>query len=102
MLMLTAIGIHGNDIDAAIETYNLLSEKYFTHASPTLVAAGTPWPQLSSCFLLGMVDDSINGMHETLARIAKILEFAGDIGLNMPASPQKALRFSALTKNQMA
>lgn len=61
MLMRVSVGIHGEDIDAAIETYNLLSQKYFTHASPTLFAAATPVPQLSSCFLLSMAEDSIEG-----------------------------------------
>lgn len=83
MLMRTAVGIHENDIDAAIETYNLLSEKYFTHASPTLFAAATPRPQLSSCFLLSMSEDSIDGIFETLTRCAKISKFAGGIGLNV-------------------
>jgi ribonucleotide reductase alpha subunit len=59
MLMRVAVGIHGSDIDAAIETYNLLSQGWFTHASPTLFNAGTPHPQLSSCFLLTIEDDSI-------------------------------------------
>lgn len=77
MLMRTAVGIHGEDIDGAIETYNLLSEKYFTHASPTLFAAGTPRPQLSSCFLLAMADDSMDGIYETLGRCAKISQHAG-------------------------
>lgn len=83
MLMRTAVGIHGDDIDAAIDTYNLMSEKYFTHASPTLFAAGTPRPQLSSCFLLAMTEDSMDGIYETLARCAKISKFAGGIGLNV-------------------
>jgi ribonucleoside-diphosphate reductase subunit M1 len=61
MLMRVSVGIHGEDIDAVIETYNLMSEKFFTHASPTLFNAGTPHPQLSSCFLLTMQDDSIEG-----------------------------------------
>lgn len=83
MLMRTAVGIHGEDIDSAIETYNLLSEKYFTHASPTLFAAGTPRPQLSSCFLLSMTDDSISGIYETVSRCAKISKHAGGIGLSI-------------------
>lgn len=83
MLMRTAVGIHGDDIDDAIETYNLLSERYFTHASPTLFAAGTPRPQLSSCFLLAMTDDSMDGIFETLGRCAKISKHAGGIGLNV-------------------
>src|SRR4051812_23147334 len=65
MLMRVAIGIHYNDIDAAIETYNLLSEKWFTHATPTLFNAGTPKAQLSSCFLLTTKDDSIDGIYDT-------------------------------------
>jgi ribonucleotide reductase alpha subunit len=66
LLMRVAVGIHGEDIPAAIETYNLLSEKWFTHATPTLFNAGTPKPQLSSCFLLTMKDDSIDGIYDTL------------------------------------
>lgn len=83
MLMRVAVGIHGEDIDAAIETYNLLSERYFTHASPTLFAAATPRPQLSSCFLLSMNDDSIEGIYETLKQCALISKSAGGIGLNV-------------------
>lgn len=64
MLMRVAVGIHGSNIDAAIETYNLMSERYFTHASPTLFNAGTPHPQLSSCFLVSMRDDSIEGIYD--------------------------------------
>ncbi len=62
MLMRVSVGIHEDDIDAVIETYDLLSQKYFTHASPTLFNAGTPSPQLSSCFLLTIKDDSIDGI----------------------------------------
>ncbi|KAJ3220819.1 Ribonucleoside-diphosphate reductase large subunit [Clydaea vesicula] len=83
MLMRVSVGIHGHDIDAAIETYNLLSEKYFTHASPTLFNAGTPRPQLSSCFLLTIKDDSIDGIYETLKTCALISKSAGGIGLNI-------------------
>ena len=83
MLMRVAVGIHGDDVDAAIETYNLMSEKYFTHASPTLFNAGTPHPQLSSCFLLTMKDDSIEGIYETLKTCAMISKTAGGIGLNV-------------------
>lgn len=83
MLMRTAVGIHAEDIDSAIETYNLLSERYFTHASPTLFAAGTPRPQLSSCFLLSMTDDSMEGIYETLSRCAIISKHAGGIGLSV-------------------
>lgn len=83
MLMRTAVGIHGDDIDAAIETYNLMSQKWFIHATPTLFNAGTPKPQLSSCFLLSMTDDSIPGIFETLSRCAKISQSAGGIGLSI-------------------
>jgi len=83
MLMRVAVGIHGNDIEAAVETYNLLSEKWFTHASPTLFNAGTPRPQLSSCFLLTMKDDSIEGIYDTLKSCALISKNAGGIGLNV-------------------
>lgn len=83
MLMRVAVGIHGEDIDAAIETYNLLSERYFTHASPTLFAAATPRPQLSSCFLLAMSDDSIEGIYDTLKQCALISKSAGGIGVNV-------------------
>ncbi|MCU0439925.1 MAG: ribonucleoside-diphosphate reductase subunit alpha [Raineya sp.] len=81
MLMRVAVGIHKDDIDAAIETYNLLSEKWFTHATPTLFNAGTPKPQLSSCFLLTMKGDSIDGIYDTLKQCAKISQSAGGIGL---------------------
>lgn len=83
MLMRTSIGIHGEDIDAAINTYNLLSEKYFTHASPTLFAAATPKPQLSSCFLIAMRDDSIEGIYDTLKQCALISKSAGGIGVHV-------------------
>ncbi|KAJ3097343.1 Ribonucleoside-diphosphate reductase large subunit [Phlyctochytrium planicorne] len=83
MLMRVAVGIHGNDLNAVLETYNLLSEKYFTHASPTLFNAGTARPQLSSCFLLTMKDDSIEGIYETLKSCAMISKTAGGIGLNI-------------------
>lgn len=83
MLMRVAVGIHGDDLDAAIETYNLLSERYFTHASPTLFAAATPRPQLSSCFLLSTNDDSIDGIYDTLTQCALISKSAGGIGLNI-------------------
>lgn len=83
MLMRVAIGIHYNDIDAAIETYTLMSEKWFTHATPTLFNAGTPKPQLSSCFLLTMKDDSIDGIYDTLKQCAKISQSAGGIGLSI-------------------
>lgn len=83
MLMRTAVGIHGEDVEAAIETYNLISEKWFIHATPTLFNAGTPRPQLSSCFLLSVTDDSISGIFETLSRCAKISQSAGGIGLSI-------------------
>jgi len=81
MLMRVSIGIHGKDLDKAIETYNFMSQKYFTHATPTLFNAGTPKPQLSSCFLLQMQEDSINGIYETLKQTAQISKNAGGIGL---------------------
>lgn len=83
MLMRVAVGIHKEDIEAAIETYHLLSEKWFTHATPTLFNAGTPKPQLSSCFLLTMKDDSIDGIYDTLKQCAKISQSAGGIGLSI-------------------
>lgn len=83
MLMRVAVGIHKEDIESAIETYNLLSEKWFTHATPTLFNAGTPKPQLSSCFLLTMKDDSIDGIYDTLKQCAKISQSAGGIGLSI-------------------
>ncbi len=83
LLMRVAVGIHGEDITSAIETYNLLSEKWFTHATPTLFNAGTPKPQLSSCFLLTMKDDSIDGIYDTLKQCAKISQSAGGIGLSI-------------------
>jgi ribonucleoside-diphosphate reductase alpha subunit len=83
LLMRASVGIHGEDIASAIETYNLMSEKWFVHATPTLFNAGTPKPQLSSCFLLTMTDDSISGIFETLTRCAKISQSAGGIGLSI-------------------
>jgi ribonucleoside-diphosphate reductase alpha chain len=81
MLMRVAAGIHCGDIEATLETYNLLSNGWFTHASPTLFNAGTPRPQLSSCFLLTMADDSIEGIYDTLKQTAMISKCAGGIGL---------------------
>ena len=81
MLMRVSVGIHLNDIDAAIETYELMSKKFFTHATPTLFNSGTPKPQMSSCFLLTMKDDSIDGIYDTLKQTAKISQSAGGIGL---------------------
>ena len=83
MLMRVSVGIHGDDIDSAIETYNLLSQRLFTHASPTLFNAATPRPQLSSCFLLTMASDSIEGIYDTLKQCALISKSAGGIGLNV-------------------
>ena len=83
LFMRAAIGIHGQDIEAAVETYNLMSEKWFIHATPTLFNAGTPKPQLSSCFLLSMTDDSISGIFETLSRCARISQSAGGIGVSI-------------------
>ncbi|MDH5608180.1 MAG: ribonucleoside-diphosphate reductase subunit alpha [Cyclobacteriaceae bacterium] len=83
LLMRVSVGIHGEDIDSAIQTYNLMSEKWFTHATPTLFNAGTPKPQLSSCFLLTMQDDSIDGIYDTLKQCAKISQSAGGIGLSI-------------------
>ena len=83
MLMRVSVGIHKEDIDAAIETYNLMSERWFTHATPTLFNAGTPKPQMSSCFLLTMKDDSIDGIYDTLKQCANISQSAGGIGLSI-------------------
>lgn len=83
LFMRVAVGIHGEDIEAALETYNLMSERWFIHATPTLFNAGTPKPQLSSCFLLSMTEDSINGIFETLKRCALISQSAGGIGLSI-------------------
>lgn len=83
MLMRVSVGIHLNDLDAVIETYELMSKKYFTHATPTLFNSGTPKPQMSSCFLLTMKDDSIEGIYDTLKQTAKISQSAGGIGLSI-------------------
>jgi ribonucleoside-diphosphate reductase subunit M1 len=83
MLMRVALGIHGNDLDAAIETYNLMSGGYFTHASPTLYNSGTPRPQLSSCFLMQIKDDSIEGIYDTLKICAMVSKSAGGIGVSI-------------------
>jgi ribonucleoside-diphosphate reductase alpha chain len=83
MLMRVAVGMHKDDIESAIETYNLMSERWFTHATPTLFNAGTPKPQLSSCFLLTVKDDSIEGIYDTLKQCAKISQSAGGIGLSI-------------------
>ena len=83
MFMRVAVGIHKEDIDSAIKTYNLMSERWFTHATPTLFNAGTPKPQMSSCFLLTMQGDSIDGIYDTLKQTAKISQSAGGIGLSI-------------------
>ena len=83
MLMRVSIGIHPDDLDSAIETYELMSKKFFTHATPTLFNSGTPKPQMSSCFLLSMIDDSIDGIYDTLKQTAKISQSAGGIGLSI-------------------
>jgi ribonucleoside-diphosphate reductase alpha chain len=81
MLMRVALGIHKRDVAAALVTYNLMSEGWFTHATPTLFNAGTPKPQMSSCFLLTMKEDSIEGIYDTLKSCAQISQSAGGIGL---------------------
>lgn len=83
MLMRVAVGIHGDDIASVIETYNLLSGRYFTHATPTLFNAGTTMPQMSSCFLLAMKEDSIDGIYDTLKNCAVISKYAGGIGISI-------------------
>jgi ribonucleoside-diphosphate reductase alpha subunit len=83
MYMRVAVGIHKEDIANAVKTYNLMSERWFTHATPTLFNAGTPKPQMSSCFLLTMKDDSIDGIYDTLKQTAKISQSAGGIGLSI-------------------
>ena len=83
MWLRVAIGIHGNNLKNIEETYYYMSNKYFTHATPTLFNAGTPRPQLSSCFLLAMEDDSIDGIYNTLKDCAKISKWAGGIGLHI-------------------
>lgn len=83
LIMRVALGIHGEDIEAALETYNLMSLRYFIHASPTLFNAGTPKSQMSSCFLVAMKDDSIEGIYDTLKECALISKTAGGIGLHI-------------------
>ena len=83
MIMRVALGIHGYDLAGALETYEMMSQKAFTHATPTLFNAGTPRPQLSSCFLLAMKEDSIEGIYDTLKRCACISKYAGGIGLSV-------------------
>ncbi len=83
MYMRVAVGIHKQDIESVIKTYHLMSERWFTHATPTLFNAGTPKPQMSSCFLLTMKEDSIDGIYDTLKQTAKISQSAGGIGLSI-------------------
>jgi len=83
MLMRVSVGIHLGDLESVIETYDLMSKKFFTHATPTLFNAGTPKPQMSSCFLLAMQDDSIDGIYDTLKQTAKISQSAGGVGLSI-------------------
>ena len=83
MLMRVAVGIHKEDLDSAIETYNYMSEGWFTHATPTLFNSGTPKPQMSSCFLLTTKEDSIPGIYDTLKQCAQISQSAGGIGLSI-------------------
>jgi ribonucleoside-diphosphate reductase alpha subunit len=83
MLMRVSIGIHKNDIESALKTYNLMSEGWFTHATPTLFNSGTPKPQMSSCFLLTTKEDSIDGIYDTLKSCAQISQSAGGIGLSI-------------------
>jgi ribonucleoside-diphosphate reductase alpha chain len=83
MLMRVSVGIHLDDLKSVIETYDLMSKKFFTHATPTLFNAGTPKPQMSSCFLLAMQDDSIDGIYDTLKQTAKISQSAGGVGLSI-------------------
>tara|TARA_B110000285_G_scaffold12811_1_gene12724 strand:+ start:253 stop:2667 length:2415 start_codon:yes stop_codon:yes gene_type:complete len=83
MWMRVAIGIHGKDLVRVFETYDLMSDKYFTHATPTLFNAGTPRPQMSSCYLLAMEDDSVDGIYNTLKDCASISKYAGGIGLHI-------------------
>ena len=82
LLMRVAVGIHGDDIPRVLETYHLMSQKYFTHATPTLFNAGTVRPQMSSCFLVAMKDDSIDGIYETLKECAHISKWSGGIGIH--------------------
>jgi len=83
MLMRVSVGIHLDDMEAVLETYELMSKRFFTHATPTLFNSGTPKPQMSSCFLLAMKDDSIDGIYDTLKQTAKISQSAGGIGLSI-------------------
>jgi len=82
MIMRVALGIHGHDLESAFKTYDLMSSKYFTHATPTLFNAGTPKPQLSSCFLVQMRDDSIEGIYDTVSTCARISKASGSVGMS--------------------
>jgi len=82
LFMRVAIGVHGTDAARVRETYDLMSQKYFTHATPTLFNAGTPRPQMSSCFLVAMKDDSIEGIYDTLKECAQISKWSGGIGIH--------------------
>lgn len=82
MIMRVALGIHGDDLPSAFKTYDLMSSKYFTHATPTLFNAGTPRPQLSSCYLVQMKEDSIEGIYDTLMTCARISKSAGGVGVS--------------------
>lgn len=93
MLMRVAVGIHGEDIDAAIETYNYMSEKYFTHASPTLFSAATPKPQLSSCFLVTLPEDNLEGITKCLTQCAMISKTAGGLGVSIHNLRAKGTKF---------
>ena len=81
--MHVVVGIYGSDVERVLQTYNLMFERYFTHASPTLFSAGTPNSQMSSCFLITMKDDSIEGIYDTLKQCAMISRSARGIGLNI-------------------
>ena len=83
MLMRVSVGIHMDDIERVVETYNLLSQRFFTHATPTLFNAGTPSPQMSSCFLTCVKEDSIDGIYDTLKNCAVISKYAGGIGMSI-------------------
>lgn len=83
LFMRVALGVHGSDLSSAFETYRLMANKWFVHATPTLFHSGTPSPQMSSCFLLTTIEDSIEGIYETLSRCAKISKHAGGVGLSV-------------------
>lgn len=83
LIMRVSLGIHKNDIKGAIETYEMMSKKYFTHATPTLFNSGTINPQLSSCFLVAMQEDSIEGIYDTLKQAARISQYAGGLGIHI-------------------